>query len=108
MRASRKIVYLLLTLFLVSIFSTSAASEKALSALLTPDTDTNLKSPSERLKTYYVCVEAHTASNENFPPISDKWQRDDCAKKISDCNLRFGNNLRFGGFPGTHAYPPKG
>jgi lambda family phage minor tail protein L len=76
--------------------------------VLRSDTETNLNAPSERLKTYYVCVEAHTASNENFPPISDKWQRDDCAKKISDCKLRFGSNLRFGGFPGTHAYPPKG
>ena len=42
MRASRKIVYLLLTLFLVSIFSTSVVSEKALSALITPESDTNL------------------------------------------------------------------
>ena len=42
MRASRKIVYLLLTLFLVSIFSTSVVSEKALSALLTPESDTIL------------------------------------------------------------------
>ncbi len=42
MMASRKIVYLLLTLFLVSLFSTTVVSEKALSALLTPDTDTNL------------------------------------------------------------------
>ena len=42
MRASRKTVYLLLTLFLVSIFSTSVVSEKALSALLTPESDTNL------------------------------------------------------------------
>lgn len=76
--------------------------------VLRSDTETNLNAPSERLKTYYVCVEAHATSLEHFPPNSDKWQRDDCAKKISDCQLRFGNNLRFGGFPGTHAYPPKG
>ena len=76
--------------------------------ILRSATETNLNAPSERLKTYYVCVEAHTASDEHFPPNSDKWQRDECAKKISSCNLRFGSKLRFGGFPGTHAYPPKG
>jgi lambda family phage minor tail protein L len=61
------------------------------------------------LRTFYVCVENNTVGNENFPPISANWQRDECSKKISACKLRFGKNgLRFGGFPGTHAYPPKG
>lgn len=61
------------------------------------------------LRTFYVCVASSASGNEDFPPISDKWQRDECSKKISACKLRFGKNgLRFGGFPGTHAYPPKG
>lgn len=71
------------------------------------DTDAEL---SEKLKTYYVCVENGTAGNANFPPISPRWQRDECAKKISDCKLRFGggksNQLPYGGFPGCHQYPP--
>ena len=61
-----------------------------------------------KLKTYYVCVANSTSGNQNFPPISKNWQRDECAKKISSCKLRFSSELPFGGFPGTHAYPPKG
>ena len=74
------------------------------------DEQTDLNAPSTRLKTFYVYVGGgtHTTSNVDFPPTSSKWQRDECAKKISDCKLRFGSNLRFGGFPGTHAYPPRG
>lgn len=62
------------------------------------------------LRTFYVCVgEGNISGNENFPPISSNWQRDECSKKLSACKLRFGKNgLRFGGFPGTHAYQPKG
>lgn len=71
------------------------------------DGETDLNSPAEKLKSFYVCVEDGTSGNENFPPTSSKWQRDECSKKISDCKLRFNSNLRFGGFPGTNAYPPK-
>lgn len=61
------------------------------------------------LRSFYICVENNISGNENFPPISVNWQRDECSKKLSACKLRFGKNgLRFGGFPGTHAYPPKG
>lgn len=75
---------------------------------LREDGDTDLNSPAERLKSFYVCVQDGTVGSQNFPPISPKWQRDECSKKISDCKLRFGSKLRFGGFPGTNAYPPKG
>jgi lambda family phage minor tail protein L len=72
------------------------------------DSDTDLNSPAERLKTFYVCVEDTNGGNENFPPISKVWQKDECGKRISDCKLRFTSNLRFGGFPGTHEYAPRG
>lgn len=72
---------------------------------LRPDGDLDLNSPAERLKSFYVCVENGALGNQDFPPISPKWQRDECSKKISDCKLRFGSKLRFGGFPGTNAYP---
>ena len=44
--------------------------------------------------------------NTQSPLISKNWKKDECSKKISDCKLRYTNNLRFGGFPGTHLYPP--
>lgn len=73
------------------------------------DSEGSLNGASKRpLRTFYVCVENGAKGNEDFPPISDKWQRDECSKKISACKLRFGTQLRFGGFPGTHAYQPKG
>ena len=60
------------------------------------------------LRTMYVLVDSSANGNEDFPPISKKWQKDECSKKISACKLRFGKTgLRFGGFPGTHAYQPK-
>jgi len=70
--------------------------------------ETDLSAPAERLKTFYVCVSDGVSGNENFPPKSKNWQKDECSKKISDCKLRFKGQLRFGGYPGTHAYPPKG
>ena len=42
MRSNPKIVYILLALFLASIFSTSVIAEKPLSALMTPDSEVNL------------------------------------------------------------------
>lgn len=74
---------------------------------LRADDETDFDSPAERLKTFYVCVADNVSGNANFPPISQNWQKDECSKKISDCKLRFDTNLRFGGFPGTHEYPPK-
>lgn len=71
------------------------------------DFETDLNQPAEMLKTFYVCVADQTSGNETFPPNSNNWQKDECGKKISDCKLRFSSNLRFGGFPGTHEYPPK-
>ena len=77
--------------------------------LMRDDIDLDSRS-TEKLKTFYVCIKDSTAGNLNFPPISKNWQRDECAKKISDCKLRFGSNssniLPFGGFPGCHEYPP--
>ena len=70
--------------------------------------ETDLSAPAKRLKTFYVCVANSVSGNENFPPISKNWQKDECSKKVSDCKLRFAAQLRFGGYPGTHAYPPKG
>lgn len=58
----------------------------------------------EGLKTFYVCLEAHTALEGDFPAFSSKWAKDACVKNINACNLRFGNNLPFGGFPGTYEY----
>tara|TARA_E500000178_G_C17022259_1_gene756197 strand:- start:640 stop:1608 length:969 start_codon:yes stop_codon:yes gene_type:complete len=75
---------------------------------LRKDGETDLNAPAERLKTFYVCVQDGASGNKDFPPISKKWQKDECSKKISACKLRFGTNLRFGGFPGTNAYPPRG
>ena len=74
------------------------------------DSEGSLNGASRRpLRTFYVCVVEGANGNEDFPPISNKWQRDECSKKISACKLRFGKQgLRFGGFPGTHAYQPKG
>lgn len=74
------------------------------------DSDAALSSTSiSPLKTFYVCVQAGATTNQDFPPISNKWNRDECAKNISACEQRFGNNgLRFGGFPGTHLYQPRG
>lgn len=72
------------------------------------DGETNLSAPAERLKTFYVCVENGVSGNANFPPNSANWQKDECSKKISDCKLRYPTDLRFGGFPGTHKYAPKG
>lgn len=56
------------------------------------------------LRTLYVCLEAHTADIDDFPAFSSKWAKDACAKNINACSLRFGNNLPFGGFPGTYEY----
>jgi lambda family phage minor tail protein L len=75
--------------------------------ILRSDIETDLSAPAERLKTFYVCVADGVSGNENNPSISAKWQKDECSKKISDCKFRYTNNLRFGGFPGTHEYPPK-
>lgn len=75
---------------------------------LRKDGEIDLNAPAEKLKTFFVCVADGVVGNSNFPPISEKWQRDECSKKLSDCKLRFNTNLRFGGFPGTNAYPPKG
>ena len=73
---------------------------------LRKDDATDLDGPQEKLKTFYVCRADSIAGNQNFPPISKNWQRDECSKKISDCKLRFNTNLRFGGFPGCHEYAP--
>jgi phage-related protein len=56
------------------------------------------------LRTFYVCLEAHTADIDDFPPFSSKWAKDACVKSVNACNIRFGNNLPFGGFPGTYEY----
>lgn len=74
---------------------------------LRADGETDLHAPAEKLKTFYVCVDLDASGKADFPPLSPKWQRDECGKQISDCKLRFGENLRFGGFPGTHEYQPK-
>ena len=74
---------------------------------LRKDDEVDLDDPKEKLKTFYVCIANSVAGNQNFPPISKNWQRDECSKKISDCKLRFNRNLRFGGFPGCHEYPPR-
>ena len=58
----------------------------------------------EGLKTFYVCLEAHTAVEGDFPAFSSKWAKDACVKNIGACNSRFGDNLPFGGFPGTYEY----
>ena len=66
---------------------------------------TNVK---RKLKTYYVSLTSNIIGTQHFPPISKHWARDECAKKISSCKLRFAGQLPFGGFPGTHEYPPRG
>lgn len=76
--------------------------------LLRSDFEPDLTAPSPYLRTFYVCVEDGAEGNKDHPPLSPKWQKDECGKKISDCKLRFGGVLPFGGYPGTHAYRPKG
>ena len=56
------------------------------------------------LRTYYVCISAHTSSTDDHPEISSKWQKDECQKTVQACNLRFEGNLPFGGFPATYEY----
>jgi|LUMT01.1.fsa_nt_gb lambda family phage minor tail protein L len=56
------------------------------------------------LRTFYVCLEAHTADVDDFPPFSLKWAKDACLKSVNACSSRFGTNLPFGGFPGTYEY----
>ena len=56
------------------------------------------------LRTYYVCKEAHTSSENERPTESNKWTEDVCQKTIKACSKRYGNNLPFGGFPGTYEY----
>ena len=75
--------------------------------ILKEDSEKNLNA-GVKLRTYYVCLTSNISGQQHFPPTSKHWARDECAKKISSCKLRFTAELPFGGFPGTHAYPPKG
>jgi len=63
----------------------------------------------------FVCVKTHYSAKNNHPLIDlGTWKKDECAKDISSCKVRFGgsnafNNsldggLPFGGFPGTERY----
>jgi lambda family phage minor tail protein L len=76
--------------------------------ILRRDDETDLNKKSERLKTYYVCIEDNVTGNENYPGTSQKWQKDECTKTTQACGKRFAQVLRFGGFPGTHANQPRG
>ena len=64
----------------------------------------NQGSSVEDLRTFFVCVESHSSSDDERPNISNKWKEDVCQKSISACSLRFGENLPFGGFPATYEY----
>lgn len=76
--------------------------------VLRKDEDTTLNKSSERLKTFYVCIEDGVIGNQNHPSTSKKWSKDECAKTLQACKKRYPSVLRFGGFPGTHAYQPRG
>lgn len=56
------------------------------------------------LKTYYVCTDYHISTENDRPSESSKWTEDVCQKSLKGCNIRYGNDLPFGGFPGTYEY----
>jgi lambda family phage minor tail protein L len=57
----------------------------------------------EGIKLYFLCLTDGTTTD----PRSDStnWKRDACSKSIGGCSIRHGDNLPFGGYPGTHRYP---
>ena len=53
----------------------------------------------------FVCAKGHKGSTDYFPFFrEDYWLKDECPKTIESCEKRFGDNLRFGGFPGVSRY----
>jgi phage-related protein len=59
----------------------------------------------EYAKAWFVCKSNHTSSVSTEPTKrEDLWSRDACQKTLKACKLRFGNVIRFGGFPGTDGF----
>ncbi len=57
----------------------------------------------------FVATVAHTSSSATKPSIDSKtWVRDECAKNLPACKLRFkgtpNDPLRFGGFPSSRLF----
>jgi len=87
---------------------------------------TNPTNPYKSTPHIFVCVQSHENPSKHHPFFSKKyWLKDACPKTIESCKKRFtlkkepitdedltpyneslkSNGLRFGGFPGTQAYP---
>lgn len=63
---------------------------------------------SESVKYYFVCYGgAISAGLDNRPPNNAYWVADQCSKKISGCEIRYGTDgvLPIGIFPGTSKLP---
>ena len=70
----------------------------------------------------FVCVQSHEIAKNHHPFFDKKyWLKDECAKTLESCELRFGEalvdfnksdktheGLRFGGFPGTEKFNVEG
>ena len=55
------------------------------------------------IKFEFLCIKDGTTTDPRSDSVN--WRRDACSKSLKGCSLRFGDDLRFGGFPGTHRYP---
>jgi len=76
--------------------------------ILRKDDETNLNKKTEKLRTFYVCIEDNVIGNQKHPSTSKSWRKDECTKTLNACGKRYERVLRFGGFPGTHANQPRG
>lgn len=65
---------------------------------------------------YYVCIKAHTSSNDIQPENAEFWTQDKCGKRSKDCASRFAGGgrgmsqesafgLNFGGYLGVERLP---
>ena len=48
-----------------------------------------------KLKYYFVCTNNHSADEFNYPPNTNYWVSDTCAKNINSCRLRWLKNPAF-------------
>jgi lambda family phage minor tail protein L len=82
-------------------------------------------SPYAQVPQIFVCTQSHSDAHKKHPYFSPEyWLKDECAKTVDACKKRFSTEfpeysqynqiegttsndqgIRFGGFPGTEAYP---
>ena len=65
-------------------------------------TNANAFTTPEYAKVFFVCKSEST--NQDPLKREDVWDRDECGKTISDCQKRYGQEIRYGGFPGTYGF----